>query len=351
MRISAALLVLSSIGASTLTGCIPEFDDDLARVNTRRVLAVKSVPAEAKPGETVTLTALVAEPDSNASPTELSWSLCLERKPLTELGPVAQDCIERFGETSEIFEPLGRGDQVSATLPDDVCRQFGPLTPPPKKGEEGGRPVDPDLSGGYYQPVIVGDGEANLGSIRVSCGAVGLSLAEGIVFTRGYRPNENPELTEVTLRGQDDEVTLPDDDSDVQQVRAGETFTIEAAFPACPTKAECGDGICSAGENQVDCAADCRDNPKGCAGAERYLFADVEDAKTVEYTESVLVGWFSNAGRFDGEQTEAKLDDDTPRAQNTWTAPEKTGPVKLWLVARDDRGGVGWRSFSLEVVD
>ncbi len=34
---------------------------------------------------------------------------------------------------------------------------------------------------------------------------------------------------------------------------------------------------------------------------------------------------------------------------NPWTAPNTSGDVWLWLVVRDDRGGVGWQSYQVRV--
>jgi hypothetical protein len=35
--------------------------------------------------------------------------------------------------------------------------------------------------------------------------------------------------------------------------------------------------------------------------------------------------------------------------QVTFTAPSVPGTLRAWVVLRDERGGVGWRAFSLDV--
>ena len=34
---------------------------------------------------------------------------------------------------------------------------------------------------------------------------------------------------------------------------------------------------------------------------------------------------------------------------NTWTAPSTAGTVTLWVVLRDSRGGIGWKSYRVAV--
>jgi hypothetical protein len=41
--------------------------------------------------------------------------------------------------------------------------------------------------------------------------------------------------------------------------------------------------------------------------------------------------------------------DTTVNVVNTWTAPTTPGIVRIWVVLRDARGGVGWESYALDV--
>lgn len=330
------------------TGCVPEFDDDLSLISTRRIVAVRATPAEAEPGGEVALTALVVDADGTIVDAPLEWALCVARKPLTELGPVDQRCVDEFGKRDdELFVPLGEGGATTATLPDEVCSLFGPLAPPREGDEEGGRPVDPDLSGGYYQPVVVGEGEATLGSIRISCGAPGLSNDGTIEFNRGYRPNENPSVGEVTAVVDGEErVVVP---GEPLRISRSSQVSFALAFPDCPTEALCGDGLCTAGENSTDCREDCLDAPRGCEGAEEYLYGDVEAEQSVERSEVLEVVWLTTLGSFPIAQTEAETSDGRSSSSNDWTPPGEAGTAHLWFVVRDDRGGVGFQSIDIEV--
>ena len=57
-------------------------------------------------------------------------------------------------------------------------------------------------------------------------------------------------------------------------------------------------------------------------------------------------------GRFDSDQTgrsEAEADANETSTTNVWHAPRAAGPVRLWAVIRDARGGVGFRSYAVKV--
>jgi hypothetical protein len=63
--------------------------------------------------------------------------------------------------------------------------------------------------------------------------------------------------------------------------------------------------------------------------------------------ESLRVSWFTSAGRFAEERTgRSEGEADVSFSDNTWQAPA-AGVARIWVVLRDDRGGVGWRSYTL----
>jgi hypothetical protein len=352
-RFATALrrFLVSAAAAHGIGACVPEFDDDSSLLDRPRVLAVRAEPAEAKPGESVTLSALLAAPDADdADPAELEWELCVARKPLTELGPVTPACVTEFRTKSDALDPLGTGGEVALTLAADVCRQFGPLQPPPEPGSDvSGRAVDPDSTGGFYQPVMLGlsevDEEPALAAVRIQCGAANLPQEELIELNQGYRPNENPEFAALELRVDDEVVEVTDAPVTVP---VGETVEWNVRWAECPAENECGDGLCTAGENATECREDCQTDARGCTGAERYLNSDLETRTVIESTEELRVGWYATTGGFALAQTGAE---GGPEAVNEWIAPEEPGPVQVWVVLRDDRGGVAYRSVRVEVVE
>ncbi len=341
--------VLTLAGALATSACIPTFDDDQSLVESVRVLAVRAEPAEPKPSETVTLRALVAGPAGETlAIDELTWSTCHARKALTELGPIAPECIDEFGDKrSEALTALGKGESVTTTIRGEVCRVFGPLEPPPAPGStESGRPFDPDTTGGYYQPFVLGWDDPSTASVRLLCGpGTVLSPADSRLFNLGYRPNENPSIAAVHAVVDGDRVLV--EEGAALQVPAGATVMFEVSWPECPSEAECGDGLCTAGENATECPDDCRTDPVSCAGSEVYLVPNLETRRVDETTEELRVAWFANDGTFDIAQTGASAS--STSSENSWTAPDRAKRVSLWLVLRDDRGGVDFRSVSVDV--
>lgn len=343
-------ITIGLLACTFAASCVPELDDDLSLVTAPRILAVRSVPAEAKPGQEVELSVLAVDPSGSSVGDEVKWAFCLARKPLTELGPVAQTCIDRFGSNAKILSPIGQGPTVRAKLPAEACQLFGPLRPPGESGAAG-RAVDPDLTGGYHQPVVLGDTSVALGAVRLTCGITGVPSSESIRYNQGQRPNENPELAQLELiRNGEAQIVGPGTTTPGATVRAGERVELRASWSECPREPVCGDGLCTAGENQVSCAEDCRQNPRGCSGAETYLWANPETRTVQTRREGLTVAWFSNAGTFAEEQTGRTEDDpDGIDTRNDWQAPTSPGTATLWVVLRDDRGGTSWSQFLIAV--
>jgi hypothetical protein len=351
-RAALAALVLA-VGATT-AACIPELADGASRVDAPRVLAVRAEPAEAAPGRPVTYTALYADATGELAEAPVDWAYCLLRKPLSELGPVNRGCFVATDE--DALAPLGTGLSAMGMLPRDGCRLFGPTPPPPRDGEPVGRPVDPDATGGFYQPVrlLVRDDSGaeayTLFEHRITCGAAGTTQEQALELTRRGRPNANPVPAPLLLaRGGEVLELRGDDTAPPVEVAAGETVRLGTAWPDCPEVGVCGDGVCSADEDRARCLADCR-TPAGCGGAEHYVAFDPLRRAVVLQRESIRVAWLATAGVFTEERTGREPDDRGRDSENTWTAPDVPGDVSLWVVLRDDRGGTAWQRHRIRVV-
>ena len=346
------LVVACLAGAS----CKPEIDDRTFLVDAPRILAIAAEPAEGKPGDAVTLTALYVDANGTRSDGPLDWALCRDRKPLTDPGVISPSCLVPLPDSTSSASPLvslGAGLTVMGTLFDDGCRLFGPDPPPPAPGQPQGRPVDPDYTGGYYLPMRVRDaspqgGDYTASRVRIACELAGARQDQFIDFNRHYRSNANPTIASFTM-GKDG----PDIDEDQGPagpgfaVHPGATISLHVEWPVCPTAPACGDGICGIDEDADSCADDCT-TPKGCGGSEAYLWFD--GSALSHRREAIRVSWFATAGTFQDVHTgrdEASADD--PASDNTWFAPSTTGDVVLWVVLRDDRGGEGWKSYRLRV--
>jgi hypothetical protein len=343
---------LGGLLALACAGCKPELEGRPSLVQGERVLAIQSAPAEAKPGVAVHYAALYVDASGVLDGDMLDWALCNHRKGLAESGTIAHQCL--FLESPSL-DMLGMGSAADGTLAREACETFGPTPPTPKPGEPSLRPVDPDTTGGFYQPVrVLARGDEQLyavGMTRLTCALGGATPEQSAEFNRRSRPNENPQLDMLELRRADGlELPLPDlDDTHVLSVDREERVTLTATWTECPLEPSCGDGICSSGELLQDCPEDCT-TPHGCSGAERYVYFDPQDRSLKERRESLRVSWFASAGHFEHERTGQSASDTTSTStKNVWIAPEDSRDVLLWIVIRDDRGGVGWRSYKLRL--
>ena len=272
-----------------LTGCEDALDQRLALVTEPRVLAVVSEPAEAKPGATVTLSALVASPQGPLA--ELpAWALCTAPKPPTEDNAVAPGCL-----ADQVVE-LGTGASTTATIPMDACTLFGPDVPP-----GGFRPRDPDATGGFYQPVRATTSDAGVafGFPRITCNLAGAPGDVAHDYQTMYVANGNPVLHPIVLA----------------QAAADSDVTLTASWDA----------------------------------PETYLYYDPASQTLVTRREAMRVSWFATAGTLPVDATAVGEADPATSASTVWHTPATAGPVWLWVVLRDSRGGLATQGISVVI--
>jgi hypothetical protein len=344
-------LVLAAVVAAA-TGCKPDLTDKLTLVDGPRIVAISSQPAEAAPKAPVTLTALFVDPNGAVNNATIDWAFCNQPKPLAELGTVSPLCLQTQGDW---FTDVGNGIQVHGPLPDIACREFGPSVPVAQPGQPPGRPVDPDTTGGYYQPVRLwapADDLLAIGETRLLCGLAGGTADQSTQFAKQYLPNTNPAI-ESLVSQQSTQLTEDGADAGASNVvAAGSALSLEVSWSPCPTVGappSCGDGVCGPdpSETATSCASDCP--ATACTGAEEYLNLDVSTGTLIVQREGMHVAWYSTAGSFDDDSTGRDQSDMTTSSDNVWHAPSQPGPVHLWVVLQDDRGGVGWESYTITV--
>jgi hypothetical protein len=309
--------------AVALAACRPQLDDTESIVGSRRVLAVRADPAEAKPGAAVTWTALVADPSGTLASAPIDWAFCNARKPLAELGPVSAECLQR---SADVIVPIGVGTSASAKIPDTACRSFGPATPESKAGEPAGRPVDPDSTGGYYQPLRLVPLDANdytLERTRIECGLAGATAEESASFAQQYRVNANPAVDSTSIEG--GPMLAPDDGAASTTLPAGTAVTLRVAWAVCASDAA------------------------SCTGAESYALFDLGSRAIVTQREAIRASFFATAGSFAEDRVGRSADETDSFVDDGWTPPPQPGRVHLWVVLRDERGGVGWQSYAVDV--
>lgn len=338
--------------------CKPEFDDRPSQVKNYRVLAIQAEPAEwqrvvdpdtnqAKPA---TYRALVSSPVGTVDGAPLEWAFCTLPKPLTELNDISIKCFQNDPTYTQI---LGTGPETSAAVPENACRQFGPDVPE----DTSFRPADPDVTGGYYQPLRVVYRPTpdllipSIAKVRIRCGLPGASQEQTQQYNRFYHLNSNPRIESVSINGQAVDTSAA---GAPFALGPGQSVTIRVTWPACPLTDTCGDGTCGPTETKEvapgQCEADCKVE-KSCGGAERYLAYRLETRSLGETREVMRVSWFAaeGGGAFADDRTGRDAEDATNFTENTFAAPTTPGTYPVWAVLRDDRGGITWAAFRVVV--
>ena len=323
-------LTLFILGAGA---CKPNLEGRPSLIDSPRVIGLRSEAAEAKPGNSVTYDMLLASPIDQPPSPSFDWAFCNARKPLAQSGPISLTCLQPSGPD---LQDLGNSPSVMAQLPSDVCSVFGPVPPTPKAGEPTVRPTDPDSTGGYYQPVRLlthyssNQSEYEIGVTRIDCRTLPNVLPEILAeYTKSYVPNVNPQIETVTMAEDGSQLAIDlSAQATPQNVRAGDTVQFTVTWPSCPSEP----------------------NGSSCAGSEAYVYYDNVSQTIVNRRESIQVSWYTTDGSFEHDRTgQSEQDADICNTANHWTAPDNAGPVRFWLVIRDDRRGVSWQTFDVQV--
>ncbi len=308
MRAPALIAILA------LAGCKAELDTHPWLVDSPRVLAVRSTPAEAAPGQLVTLEVLAAGPGGPIDPSGAVWVLCLVPRAPTDPGVVSEACLLPAGEG---LLPAGAGSPVDVALPYDACARFGSDVPPASPGEPPGRPADPDETGGYYQPVRVAvAGDPAFALVRTTCNLGSASVEVAAEFLERYHANQNPQLLPLIVSVGGGTPNALGSEQPLE-VNAGAAVHLEASWSA--------------------------------DSAEAYVQYDLVSRLIVDRRESIRVSWFVTAGELGLERSGRTEDDPATTAGNEYTTPGLAGAADLWLVLRDSRGGVAYQHHPIAI--
>lgn len=292
------------LGPVLALACTPEFDDTPWRVEEPRVLAIAASPPEARPGDPVMLTALVASPDGPISAAP-QWSVCTRPRSSAERTSVTQGCLEQ-----DFLEPT----TASMTVLPDACARFGP-NPPPIEGDSAPqRPADPDPSGGYFLPLRAASDDAEaFGAIRIRCDLPGVTRAIFDAFEDRYVANEAPQIAEVLLGSTD-----PRSDTGSAGIDTEAELEFTVRIPS--------------------------------ASAEPYVRYDSDRGVLVDEREWIRVQWFVTDGRLAiGQDTLRASADADLVASTSWATPPEPTTVHGWVVVTDARGAMTWDGFTVEV--
>jgi hypothetical protein len=367
--IAGAAVAAVSLAWLLVVACEPSLNETTYAVTSPRVLAVRSVSqvvadsgavgdggvptiAEAVPGGAanaggeVTLSALYVGPvgpdGGIAAGGPFDWAFCIARNPLANLGPVSPLCAQRSGPPT-VFQEVGASSAVTAAVPTNACNNFGPDVPmvvvTPDAGDGGGqspgRPVDPDSTGGYYQPVRLAAGDQIAQAfVRINCGNPPGATPEqlGALSTFATVANTNPEIESVVINLPDGGMVALTEEAPgkTNPVSVSQQLALSANWEACPADASV------------------------CTGSQTYALLDPLTFEVVHPQEQMRASWFSTAGAFANDTTApdgaVAVGQSTPTyADNSWTAPATPQKVYMWVVLRDNRGGVGWASYVFDV--
>ncbi len=276
-------------------------------VEQLRVLAIRAEPAEIASGETTTLHALVVDldPDAKGRPVTLEWALC-DKAPAPGV-EIDTDCYDL--DTAPFITQL-------ETLPD----QGAQATMPPHTITSLGIP---DTTGGLYVPIRL---RVRAGTNTMVTAFHKLRLSNGLV-----PPNHNPSLADLAFipTGEDGELPdlgqtvppqpLPDDSQPPMELPLGGKLRFRAS--AQPGSAESYTTIA------------------GSIGAT----TDPSQIETKTVTELIRFFWYASAGKIGTEVTgEERPDTQLDTSEYTDSLGPRGGLVDLWLVAREDRGGIDY---------
>jgi hypothetical protein len=333
----ASLLVLASTAA-----CKPDFGSPPSQIVGPRILAVRGVPAEAAPGKMVTYDALAVDPSGTLPSPMYGWAFCHAPKPPAEANAVSGACLQGpddSGPSPTLTAPIPSGVRASDKMVIDACQLFGPQTPPPVAGQPPIRPRDPDVTGGFYQPLRVtlqnGSNDVAFQLQRITCPLSNAPVDVTRAFNMTadptmpfpgpccYTQNQNPTIGSVTLDpdGAMTSLYVPGAQAAAAApISAGAKVTLQVAW---------ADGV-----------------------AESFPVWDLAARELTTHRESLRVSWFTTAGSFELDTSGRGETDTALFTRNDWTAPLQPpagGVVHFWVVLRDSRGGLDFAVFDLTI--
>lgn len=291
------------------TGCKGETDLPPWKIQEPRILAVRTVPAEARPNQAVRREVLAVDAQGQRLQFPPEYFRCERPKLLGERTSVGQACLQGHGLVPILadgpVDPMG-------------CKRFGP-TPDPPEDEEAllPRPTPPDLSGGYYSPEFLRLSGPNLQlsaffRIRTRCDLLGATREIFDAFEAQYAPNRPPDLSLAQLG------------PPVQKVEDRWELPLPVGVPT---------------KLSLQVAA---------VESEAYAIYRIPLNRIDPARETLTLRWFASGAslaRSEERKDSIELDRGTP-FENEVTL-ESEGRATLWLVLQDDRGGTSWRELSL----
>jgi hypothetical protein len=322
-RVRRALLWAAPFFVLGAGACKPNLGSPPSIVEGPRLLAVRGLPPEAAESAPVTYDVLAVDVDGRIASPIVAWAQCDQRKPPAESNAVAAACLDVPAEKA--------GPTYTAELLPDACKLFGPQ-PDVDANMVPIRPRDPDVTGGFYEPVravLQKDGATAIAFAleRITCRLTNAPQDIAGQYAELIKPNQNPTLARLTLDPDGGPVPLyarapraaapPPPAAATTWVSARSTYSFELAWTD--------------------------DTPEAFPVWNRAT-------QTLDmHREALSVSWYATDGAFEHDRTGRGETEEDPTTRNTWTAPATPGLVHLWIVLRDSRGGIDFAEALVEV--
>jgi len=334
-------------------GCGPELDS-ISNINTLRILGLKKSAPYARPGETVQLE-LLWEDAGAAKPRKVERFIgfwCVN-----PLGDLFSQCLAQPPNVAPQF--VFDQDSFAITLTEDMVRQSAtdPNLPPygvafvfygvcaghlmlngqlpdlGSGGAGGSGDASPGLGAGGVTPTQFAAIPTCIDDDGNELGSADFVVAYSAIYAYQNLRNQNPIVTGFRVRGKDVAVDCIDDDC------VGKTFAVADA------------GKCTPG---VVCVDACKDD--GAATCPEIPIQPIIDRKSAEKDEVAKVAYDNDIEEalWVSYFTDRGIPSDALRLVNDATtgwnesyatqllAPKTKGPLRIWAVVRDNRGGIAW---------
>lgn len=205
--------------------------------------------------------------------------------------------------------------QAMGAIPTDACHIFGPDVPTTMMDEPPGRPVDPDPTNGYYQPMRLlptDDPTTTIERTHLSYDLTNGTSQDRADFMRRYRANRNPAPSAIDL-------ALPNGTISVdatQPTPAAISMSAGAHVTITMHWTECSSALDQLGTDSYP-------------DAKPYLAYDNARTSLVERHKAIRMSWYTTNGTLDHDQTSVAASDATTSTDDTWVAPDIAGPASL----------------------
>jgi hypothetical protein len=311
MKTSAFFHKIGLISAllPALVGCDAPLEPG-SKIDSFRVLAEQVDQPYAHPGETVRLSSLSFDPE--ARDVTWAWVSCVNPD-----SSDLQGCFDKIAAdpdpTRALFELGADADSAALTIPPDTLNELP----------------------------AAARGAASVGVISAACpGELSLDEGPGGLPFRCQEPATGRELALDELIVGFKRITVRETDRNQNPVITGVTFD-GADWPEGEVKEV---GSCNADDFVYD-ACPAKEKHRLAAAVSQESFESGKDELGRDFDEQVVVQFYATEGIFEYEVRTGES------PQNGWVARKRAAgqTLKLWFVARDDRGGVTWAERQVSV--